>query len=231
MMLSCHLPVLHTGRYLPAWLMTLALLLLLMPSLAQAHPHGWIDMRMRLVLDDQGQLVGLHQSWRMDPFYSLVILEELERASGEGGLEAGLDQLGGEIRDNLRPHDYFTELRLGGETLALGEVSEYTVLSRGGRIEFIFLLPLETPQPLNGETLRYQVFDPTYYLEVVHEAEDTTPLDDALVVGGELSCTTRILPADPDPERVREAAMLDITDQAAPGLGRHFAETGEVTCD
>ncbi|MCG6659725.1 DUF1007 family protein [Halomonas campisalis] len=210
---------------------TLAAALLLAPGLTLAHPHGWIDMRMRLVVDDQGRLEGLHQAWRMDPFYSLVILEELEHAAGGGGLEAGLDQLGGEIRENLRPHDYFTELRLDGERLALGEVSEYTVMSRGGRVEFIFLLPLATPQPLRDKTLHYKVFDPTYYLEVVHEAEDNTPLDDALVVGGELACTTRIVPADPDPERVMEAAMLDITDEAVPGLGRHFAETGEVTCE
>ncbi|EWH03715.1 hypothetical protein Q427_01825 [Halomonas sp. BC04] len=212
------------------WLACLTVLLLI-PGLAYAHPHGWIDMRVRLILDDQGRLEGLHQSWRMDPFYSLIILEELGLAEGEGGLEAGLDQLGGEIRQNLAPHDYFTELQVGGEKLALGEVTEYTVMERGGRVEFIFMLPLETPQPLSDRTLYYKVFDPTYYLEVVHEAEGNTPLDDALVVTGELRCSTRIVPADPDPERVMEAAMLDITDEAEPGLGRYFAETGEVTCD
>ncbi|PMR72118.1 DUF1007 domain-containing protein [Billgrantia endophytica] len=206
-------------------------MLLLAPALVQAHPHGWIDIRMRLILDDQGHLEGLHQAWRMDPFYSLVLIEELTQAAGEEGLEAGLDQLGGEIRANLAPHDYFTELRLGDEKLAVGEVTEYTVMARGGRVEFIFLLPLASPRALNEKTLNYKVFDPTYYLEVVHEADGNTPLDDALVVNGELSCTTRILPADPDPERVMEAAMLDITDEAEPGLGRHFAETGEVTCE
>ncbi len=206
------------------------LLCLAMSGLVHAHPHGWIDLRMRLVVDDEGHLIGLHQSWRMDPFYSLVVLEELGQAGGNDGLDAALDQLGSEIRDNLVPYGYYTESTLAGEKLSFDEVNDYTVLERGGRIEFIFLLPLAEPQPLAGQTLRYQVFDPTYYIEMVHEEENRTPADDALLVGGSLACETRIQPADPDPEKVMQAAMLDVTDEAEPGLGRYFAETGEVTC-
>lgn len=207
-----------------------ALLCLAMSGLAHAHPHGWIDLRMRLVVDDEGYLTGLHQSWRMDPFYSLVVMEELGQASGGEGMESALDQLGSEIRDNLVPYGYYTELHLGGDKLGFDEVSDYTVLERGGRVEFIFLLPLTNPQPLAGQTLHYQVFDPTYYIEMVHEEEGDVPAEDSLRIGGELDCETRITPADPDPEMVMRAAMLDVTDEAEPGLGRHFAETGEVTC-
>ncbi|MDR5893194.1 MULTISPECIES: DUF1007 family protein [Halomonas] len=208
----------------------LALLCLTASGLAQAHPHGWIDLRMRLVVDDEGQLTGLHQSWLMDPFYSLVVMEELGRAGGEGGLDAALDQLGSEIRDNLVPYGYYTELRLGDDKLTFDPVNDYTVLERGGRVEFIFLLPLAEPQPLAGQALSYQVFDPTYYIEMVHEDENGVPAEDSLRVGGELDCETRIHQADPDPEMVMRAAMLDVTDEAEPGLGRHFAETGEVVC-
>lgn len=216
----------------PRPLMAAALTLALMggAGLAQAHPHGWIDLRMRLLLDDQARLTALHQSWRMDPFHSLVVLEELGQAAGESGLEAALDQLGLEIRNNLEPLGYFTELRLGGEPVALGEVSEYTVLERDGRIEFVFLLPLDEPAALNGETLSYRVFDPSYFLEVVHDSDGDAPLEDALTVSGDNGCEMRIVPASPDPEQVMAAAMLDVTDEAEPGLGRHFAETGEVTC-
>lgn len=221
-----------TSDLLPRRLSALIVLLLCaaLPGLLQAHPHGWIDLRMRLVLDDGGRLTALQQSWRMDPFYSLVILEELERAEEGESLEAGLDQLGVDIRDNLSSQGYFTELDIGGDPALFGEVSEYTVMERGGRVEFVFLLPLAQPRALEGETLRYRVFDPTYYLEVVHEADGDRPRDDALVVGGETRCQTRILPADPDPQRILEAARLDTDDQGEPGLGRHFAETGEVRC-
>ncbi|KAA0009808.1 DUF1007 family protein [Billgrantia pellis] len=203
--------------------------LALIPGALQAHPHAWIDFSVRLVVDEQGRLEALHQAWRMDPFYSLILLEELAQA--EGGLEAGLDQLGAEILANLEPQGYFTEARLDDQALILGEVSEYTVMERGGRVEFVFLLPLDTPRSLRERTLEYRVFDPSYYLEMVHEAEGEMPRDDALRVSGDLACRTRIEPANPDPERIMAASMLDVTDEAEPGLGRHFAETGVVTCD
>ncbi|WP_235040299.1 DUF1007 family protein [Vreelandella profundi] len=194
-----------------------------------AHPHGWIDLSARVMTDDQGVASGLYQTWRMDPFYSLVVFEELQQVEG-ASLEQGLDQLGKEIRDNLSSEHYLTEVSINGEQQALGEVSEYTAMERDGRLVFMFILPLETPQSLTDSTLTYQVFDPTYYIEVVHEADDNQPTDEALILEGELSCELSILPANPDPELVMQAALLDKGESGESGLGRYFAETGSVDC-
>ncbi|MBD3895532.1 DUF1007 family protein [Halomonas sp. ML-15] len=212
--------------------LALGVALTLLPCLVWAHPHGWIDMSMRVILDDDGRVEALHQRWRMDPFYSLVLLEELGRAQGEESLEERLDLLGMEIRDTLAPQGYFTELRHADNAVALGDVQEYTVMERDGRVEFVFLLPLEAPLALDGEPLAYRVYDPTYYIEVLHEENGDGPSDEALVMAGaDTRCSTRIIPADPDPARVAQAARLDITDEAPDGLGRYFAETGEIQCD
>ena len=196
---------------------------------AYAHPHGWIDLSVRVITDDKGVVSGLHQTWRMDPFYSLVVFEELQQVEN-ASLEEGLDQLGKEIRDNLATEHYLTEISINGEPQALGEVSEYTALERDGRLTFMFILPLETPQPLTDGMLSYQVFDPTYYIEVVHEEEDGQPRDDALILHGKPTCELAILPADPDPDVVMQAALLDKDESGEPGLGRYFAETGQVDC-
>lgn len=202
---------------------------LVLSTQVSAHPHGWIDLSVRVITNDEGVVSGLHQTWRMDPFYSLVVFEELQQVEA-ASLDEGLDQLGKEIRDNLSGYDYLTEVSINGERQALGEVSEYTALERDGRLTFMFILPLESPQPLEGNYLSYQVFDSTYYLEVVHEAENNQPLENALILNGEPSCELSITPANPDPELVMQAAMLDVDEQAEPGLGRHFAETGSVDC-
>ncbi len=78
--------------------------------------------------------------------------------------------------------------------------------------------------------LEYQVFDPTYYIEMVHEEEDNEPSPRALILNGDPDCALSVLPADPDPERVMQAALLDVDEEGEPGLGRHFAETGRVDC-
>lgn len=196
---------------------------------ARAHPHGWIDLSVRVITDDEGVVSGLHQTWRMDPFYSLVVFEELQQVEN-ASLEEGLDQLGTEIRDNLSGEHYLTEVRINDELQALGEVSEYTAIERDGRLVFMFILPLESPQPLADATLTYQVFDPTYYIEVVHEEEGGQPRDDALILQGEPACELSVIAADPDPERVMQAALLDKDESGEPGLGRFFAETGQVGC-
>ncbi|WP_052383935.1 DUF1007 family protein [Litchfieldella xinjiangensis] len=202
-------------------------------TLATAHPHGWFDLSMGVVVSETGEAEALHQRWRLDPFYSLVLVEELQAAGGDASMASRLDQLGSEIVANLAPHHYYTELTLGGRQVAMGAVESYSVDYREGRIEFSFHLPLETPQSLAGKTLRYQVFDPTYYIEVVHEADDdNTPREDALQLSQAMpACQSTIEPANPDPALVARAAMLDVDEQAEPGLGRHFAETGVVTCD
>ncbi len=202
---------------------------LLASPLAMAHPHGWIDMSVRVITNDDGAVTGLHQTWRMDPFYSLVVMEELQQVPGTS-LEQGLDQLGSEIRNNLTPQHYFTEVRIGDKPQTFGEVTEYTALERDGRLTFMFILPLTSPQPLSGQVLEYQVFDPTYYIEMVHEEEGDEPSPQALILNADPDCTLGTLPADPDPEKVLQASLLDVDEEGEPGLGRHFAETGRVDC-
>lgn len=209
---------------------------LLVPGLAQAHPHGWIDLRMRVVFDAQGHVVALQQAWLMDPFYSLVVREELEAMKKGTSMAQRLDHLGTEIRDNLADQHYFTELSYAGRPVALGEVADYTTRLADERLEFSFVLPLAEPLALSeavagNEALRYKVYDPTYYIEVVHMAENAVPSPQALALTGAApECRTTIIPADPDPAKVMQAAMLDVNDTGEAGLGRFFAETGEVVC-
>lgn len=216
------------GRRLLA--LCLACTLSLWPLASLAHPHGWVDVSVRVLMDERGRVEALQQRWRLDPFYSQLLLEELRAAQGEAPMEARLDQLGVEIRHNLSQQHYFTHVTLDGEAVALGEVDHLTTLARDGRVVLMFRLPLAEPLPVDQAAMHYRIYDPTYYLEILHEAEGDTPRSDALSVTG-TDCVTRIMAADPDPAQVAEAARLDRTEQAPEGLGRFFAETGEVRCD
>lgn len=208
----------------------LLLALLMLPVVpAMSHPHSWVDLSVRVIADDEGQLVALEEAWRLDPFYSAILLEELQ-ADGNG-MEAALDKLGGDMLQSLAPQGFFTEASVDDQTVEFDPVTEATVMNNDGRIVLHFRLPLAAPMPLAGRLLTYQVYDPSYYVEVVHESEDGRhPMPTALVPPTSLECSHQILLADPDPEKVMEASALDKTDIASPGLGRFFAETGEVDC-
>lgn len=204
-------------------------LMLLPAGLVSAHPHSWIDLSVRAIADDDGRLVALEQAWRLDPFYSAILIEELQ--ADKDGMPAALDKLGGDMLQSLAPQGFFTEAEIDGQALEFAPVTEATVLNNGGRVVLHFRLPLVEPTPLDGHLLTYRVYDPSYYVEVLHESEDGShPLPAALVPPASLNCRHQIQPATPDPDKVFAASALDRTDTAAPGLGRFFAETGEVDC-
>lgn len=202
-------------------------------SPAFAHPHGWVDISVQGIFDDQGRLEALRQQWRMDPFYSQVVMEEMSRVEGDTSMAERLDALGVEIRNNLATQNNLTRITLDGEPVEQASVNDTNTEVRGERLVFSFVLPLASPVALGGHELDYRIFDPTYYIEMVHEAnaDGSRPLPEALTLdnapGG---CETQIVKADPDPAKVMEAAMLDKTETGEPDLGRFFAETGEIRC-
>jgi len=201
--------------------------------MAMAHPHGWVDISVEGMFDDQGRLTALRQQWRMDPFYSQVVMEDMAKVEGDTSMEQRLDALGVEIRNNLAKENNLTHITLDDQPVAQGTVSDTNTEYRGERLVFSFVLPLARPQPMSGHTLRYQVYDATYYIEMVHEAnaDGSEPLPDALTLEHAPSgCTTRIIKAKPDPQKVMEAAMLDQGATGEPNLGHFFAETGEILC-
>ncbi|MDF3919946.1 DUF1007 family protein [Salinicola salarius] len=203
------------------------------PSAALAHPHGWVDMSVEGIFDDEGNLTSLRQRWRMDPFYSQVVMEEMATDDDATSMAERLDALGVEIRDNLATQHNLTTITLDDDPLAQGDVSDTNTDYRDERLIYDFVLPLATPQPLAGRTLRYRIFDPTYYIEMVHEANEdgSRPLPGALTLANAPEgCATVVVKATPDPQKVMEAAMLDKSETGEPNLGRFFAETGEITC-
>lgn len=205
----------------------LLLVALLMPLPAAAHPHGWVDYRVTLHFDDQAHVVALEQAWKMDPFYSLTLTEELARAEGEESMEERLDMLGQEIAQNLGRSNYLTHVAHDGEDVPLGQLRDYTTRLDGQRLEFSFVVPLAEPLALDGSPLTWKVYDDTYYIEFLYDEDVAEPITLRNAPEG---CASRVIAADPDPQKVAEAAALDIDADALGGLGRFFAEAGEVTC-
>ncbi|GAB2797608.1 DUF1007 family protein [Halomonas shantousis] len=194
---------------------------------ALAHPHGWVDYRVTLHFDDQARLVALEQDWKMDPFYSLTLTEELARAEGEESMEERLDLLGGEIAANLRREHYLTHVFHDGHEVALGELSDYTTRLNDQRLEYAFRVSLAEPLALDDTPVTWKIYDDTYYVEFLYDTDIDEPIALRNAPDG---CTSRVIKAHPDPQKVVEASALDSNGDAPVGLGRFFAETGEVTC-
>ena len=69
---------------------------------AQAHPHEWIDLRVRLIFDDDRRLTAVEQSWMFDPFFSAYVLDELtDQRPDRAAIAAKAEALGPEMVGNL----------------------------------------------------------------------------------------------------------------------------------
>lgn len=187
---------------------------------AAAHPHVWIDLRGTVVLDAQGRVTAIEQEWLFDPFYTVFATE------GLSGAEEALTSLAKESLQNLRPHDYFTEVHAGGAKAPLGTVSEFESELRDGRLWMRFVVPLVTAIDPTKQAFTYAVFDPTYYIEILHLEDDVVAFRGADAVG----CSGLIVPPTPTVDAVMLAQAMDQDAEPDTALGGVFAERVEVTC-
>ena len=188
---------------------------------AAAHPHAWIDLRSTLVFDDKGHAVALKMDWLFGDFYSAYILEDI-LTSGEDVVE-GLRQTARGNLVELESYRYFTDIRADGERIAINRVETFETGVDKGRVFLKFTVPFKEPLDPREQTLRYAVYDPTYYVEVLY-AEGAR----AETKGG--SCTTAIVTSEPTFEQRAFAASLDQTESGGDGLGELFAEWVELAC-
>lgn len=191
---------------------------------ATAHPHVWIDLRTTVILDDGGRVSAIRQEWLFDPIYS---------AYAAGGVDAETDEgrraLAGLIADSmtgLHDYDYFMRVRSDGERQNFAAATDYAATLREGRLLYRFTVPLSEPLDPTAHDLDVAVFDPTYYIEMLHLEGDVVAFEGANPNG----CGARILAPTPDMETVIMAQSLDKNAQPDNTLGAQFAELVMVQC-
>ena len=64
----------------------LFVLLSLATPLAMAHPHAWMDLQTRFLIDKQQQLTGLDLIWHFDDMYSANIIEDMKQKKDIGNV-------------------------------------------------------------------------------------------------------------------------------------------------
>jgi ABC-type uncharacterized transport system substrate-binding protein len=83
---------------------------------AAAHPHVWVTTE-TTVLYDNGTIVGLRHKWSFDDFYTSMALQGLD-ANNDGVYDRSeLAELAKVNIEGLKEFDYFTVVKLAGETL------------------------------------------------------------------------------------------------------------------
>lgn len=174
---------------------------------------------MEVLFDGAGKIVALRETWLFDEFYTADTVQRGERKK--------MERLTSRILLNLKDYGYFTRVQAAGRTILLLPPGESSARMEGNRLAMSFVAPLTEPVAVTEVPLIYAVFDPTYFIEMLHaERKDSIRLVDA-----PKDCRARLSPAKPDPKAVAAAYALDRTQNGASDLGAQFAEKVEIRCD
>ena len=193
---------------------------------ALAHPHVWTDITIKILFNEAGKVTGLHQTWLFDDYYTAYAVEGMD-LDGDGKPDPEkLNEIMQVNMEHLKEYGYFTEARDKDKILKFKPLTDKSTKMKGTRLEMSFTTPFEIPVSPSNDSFSYAIFDPTYYVEMLH-AETENPV---ILSGGPAECKYKIIPPNPDPSAVMQAAMLDASMPGEVGLGSFFAERVRLTC-
>lgn len=190
-----------------------------------AHPHVWIDLEIVLIADDNDHVTGIQNTWMLDPTYSQYLHNDALRKFAGGTPEDQLTQLAAEILENLGDYHWYTEFYADEQRIYGSPANSGRFTFDGRNLRLHFELELQTRIDPHRQQIRYKVFDPTYFIEILHVAGQTPRL--VLSTG---ACEVSIRQPRPGPSVVMQAMLLDFNQTGDPDLGRHFAEEISVRC-
>ncbi|MEK9570400.1 MAG: DUF1007 family protein [Paracoccaceae bacterium] len=193
-------------------------------STAEAHPHMWIDLKSEIIIQDQTLVSAIYQEWLFDDFFSASLIEEASQ--NPKGREVGIKAVVEEILDNLEPHDYFTLINVNGKKISSNPIKSFEVDVRENRVWVSFSLPISKEVDIAAQSLAYSVFDPTFYIEMLHFEGETVSFTGDVPT----SCSTKIKQPNPSTEAVLLSRSPDLDKVPNQSIGRLFAETVVVNC-
>ena len=191
---------------------------------ALGHPHMWVDLESRVVLNIDAGRVVIQQIWLFDDFFSTSVIEDA--SLDPGGTNAGIQKEIDRITEALKPYNYYTEIEMGGKNLSSTLVGDVTWEVIQNRIKLRFTIAPNKSSVSDVQGWSYAIFDPTYYIEMLHEEGATITIDGDLTQ----KCSSWIEQPNPSADAVALSQSITLDNIADDTVGRFFAETVHVSC-
>ncbi len=182
-------------------------------------------MSSSVTFDHQSRIRSIVVDWLFDDFYTAFVVEDINRV-GEP-LDDALASLAKENLSNLKEYGYFVDVQVDDQRQKVEFTGHFETEIRDDRLWLRFEIALPEPVDPRRQTVSYAVYDPTYYIEILHLEGDVVTLRSEKPSG----CFASIVPATPTGATIAMAAALDQNEKAPDTLGLLFAETVEILCD
>lgn len=160
-------------RFLP-----LALLAASLASPAAAHPHIFIDAKVKIVFNDAGEVTAIQNSWTFDEAFSAWQTSELDVNQDGVTSSEEMADLAKENIQGLAEYAFYTFAGEGKETLRLASMDDSRFVYENGRSTFTFGLEPQEPYRIK-DTFEVAVYDPEYYVSITIPDASAVTLENA----------------------------------------------------
>lgn len=180
-----------------------ALACLVVPGAAAAHPHVLVDVNLEIMRNPAGQMTELRHVWRFDELFSATVMLDFD-TDGDGELSHDeLEEVSKTVTQSIGEQDFFTEVRLKGETVKFTPPPKIMVSYSDGQILMFFAETFTQPVPVESGSLLISVSDPTYF--VAMEIADESAIQ---ITGNGAACKASIIRPDFDKLYSQNSAAL-----------------------
>ena len=142
-----------------------ALILLLVPVAARAHPHVLIDSHL-IFLFEAGKIVGLQMGWKFDPIYSGSLVQDFDTDKNGALSPAEMTAIEKEAFQDTRQYQYFTFADVDGRKVEWPVASDFKVLVHKDALLYAFRLTLPQPVDPRKQKLKVSTFEESFYIDI-----------------------------------------------------------------
>ncbi|MFH0255922.1 DUF1007 family protein [Vibrio rumoiensis] len=188
-----------------------------------AHPHSWIDMKTKIVGNEEG-IHQLSMSWEMDPMTSSYALDGVDRSAKD--FPQQLKALAEEAVINMYDMHYLTYLSDGKTSYAFAKTTQGHYTLDGMKLILSFDIKFKHPVPIVGHMLLLQSYDPTYYVDMVWKDVTDVSFSPELAQ----KCHVKLIHPHPTAQQISYAASIPADVNPSENLGKLFAQTSQIVC-
>lgn len=140
-----------------------------LPIYSLAHPHAFIEMQTKPIIDKQ-KLVGFSMQWILDESSSSAILYDLAFLQDD---QKELQKFIDDMIQNVVNEHYFSYLydKKGNKIKYSAIPQNYGLKSNGAQVLYFFDFLLAKPQELSNNRFELSTYDSTYYVSMYYDKD------------------------------------------------------------
>jgi nickel/cobalt exporter len=145
---------------------------------AVAHPHIFIDAKLKIVFNEAGEVRSVENSWTFDEAFSAWQTSDLD--VNQDGITSSeeMADLARENVEGLATYGFYTSAGEGDATLPLASMDDARFVYENGRSTFTFGLEPQAPYRIKN-VFEVAVYDPEYYVAITIPDASAVTLENA----------------------------------------------------